>query len=127
MEAQRIILADGPRFLLEMLKRVILKSPGLQIVGEISDLERLPSVVEQTHAEWVIVSLRSDGKMPEVVRSFSATHPSVFILALAADGTCVKMRWMESHEKVLEGLSLDELVAILCDGHPDRLELDVQQ
>jgi chemotaxis response regulator CheB len=118
MQPRRIIMVNGSRFLQEMLKRVIEKTPGLQVVDEINDLARLSSAIEQTGAQWVVVSYPPNGEMPKAVESSLAAHPSVRVLAVAADGSHIKMKWVESHEKVLDDLSLDELIAVLCDGHP---------
>jgi DNA-binding NarL/FixJ family response regulator len=117
MQPCRIILANGSRFLQEMLKRVIEKTPDLQVVGEIAGLAQLSSTIAKTEAEWVIVSLLPDGKIPEMVESSLIAHPSVRVLALAADGSQVKMKWIEPREKILDDLSMDELIAILRKHH----------
>ena len=141
MQPSRIVLADGSRFLHEMLKRVIEKTPDLQVVSEIADLARLSSTIAETEAEWVIVSLPPDGKILETLESSLTAHPSVRVLALAADGSQVKMKWVEpresavavaadgsqikmdwveSREKILDDLSVDELIAILRKHHPKQ-------
>lgn len=113
MQPRRIILANGSRFLRDMLKRVIEKVPDLRVVGEVTDLARLSSAILQTDAQWVIVSRPPNGKLPEVVESLLLKHPLVRILSVATDGSQVRMKWLESHEQVLDGSSLDELIAIL--------------
>jgi hypothetical protein len=118
METQRIILAGESRLLMEMLRRAISKSPGLEVVDQVADLANLPSAVERASAQWVIISLRPEGKMPEVVSHLLATHPSLLVLALAADGSHARLEWMEPHEEIFDQLSLDELVATLHSGPP---------
>ena len=120
MQPSRIILANGSRFLHEVLKRVIKKIPDLQVVGEITDLARLSSTITETEAEWVIVSLPPDGKMPELVDSALAAHSSVRFLAMATDGSQVRIKWLESREEALDNLSLDELFAVLHRRRPAR-------
>jgi hypothetical protein len=118
MQPHKIIMVDGSRFLREMLKRVIAKTPGLQLVDEISDLAMLSSAIERTGAQWMVVSYPPNGKVPEAIETSLAAHPSVRVLALATDGSQVKMKWVESREKILDDLSLDELIAILCKDGP---------
>jgi hypothetical protein len=118
MQPRRIIMVSGSRFLQEMLKRVIAKTPGLQLVDEITDLAMLSSAIERTDAQWVVVSYPPNGEMPKAVASSLAAHPSVRVLAVAADGSHVKMKWVESREEILDDLSLDELIAVLCDRLP---------
>jgi DNA-binding NarL/FixJ family response regulator len=118
MEARRIILAGESRLWMEMLRRAISKSPGLEVVGQVADLASLPSAVERFGAQWVIMSLQSEATLPEVVGRLLAAHPSLHILALAPDGSQVRLEWMEPHEKIFDQLSLNELVATLRSGRP---------
>lgn len=113
MPEQRIVLANGSRLLRDMLKRIIFKSDKLEIVREVTDQKDLPSVIEHTNPEWVIVSLSFDNGVPAWVDSFMASHPSVRFLALATDGSTIKMKWLEVHEQELKGLSLNDLIHIL--------------
>ena len=117
MSEQRIVLANGSRLMRDMLRKVLLKSESLEIVQEVSDPRELPSVIEHTHPEWVILSLSFDNGVPGWVDTIMASHPSVRFLALAADGSKIKMKWLEIHEQELNGLSLDELIRIL-ESHP---------
>jgi DNA-binding NarL/FixJ family response regulator len=96
-----------------MLKRILFKSDKLEVVREVTDQRELPSVIEHTNPEWVIVSLSYDNGVPAWVDSFMASHPSVRFMALASDGSKIKMKWLEVHEQELNGLSLHELIQIL--------------
>jgi hypothetical protein len=120
MQAHRVILANESRLLREMLERVIKKVPHLEVVGQAADAARLPSLLEGTDAQWVIVSLLPNGKMPAVVDSLLAEHPSLRVLAVAVDGSQVKAKWVEPHEKDLGDLSLQELIAILENGRSEN-------
>lgn len=113
MSEQRIVLASGSRLLRDMLKRILFKSDHLEVVREVADQRELPSVIEHTQPEWVILSLSYDNGVPAWVDSFIASHPSVRFMALAADGSKVKMKWLEVHEQELNGLSLSDLIQIL--------------
>ena len=124
-ESRRIILADVPRFLREMLKRAFEQSPGLRVVGEVADLSRLSAAIERTGAHWVVVSLPPDGKMPAMVEPLLAAHPSVRVLAVTNDGSQIKMHWVEPHEQTLESLSLDELIAVLIADNPGQVKMRV--
>lgn len=113
MPKQRIVLANGSRLLRDMLRRIIFKSEKLRIVREVTDQKELPSVIENTNPEWVIISLSFDNGIPAWVDGFMASHPSVRFLALATDGSKIKLKWIETHEQEFNGLSLSELMHIL--------------
>lgn len=113
MTEQRIVLANGSRLLRDMLKRIIFKSDNLEVVREVTDQKELPSVIEQTNPEWVIVPLSFDNGVPAWVDHYMAHHPSVRFMALSTDGSKIKVKWLEVHEKELIGLSLNDLLHIL--------------
>ncbi len=136
-QPRRIVLALETRLLREMLKRAINRSPFLTVVADVSDGADLLSVVKQEQAEWVFVSLRPDGELPASAENLLADHPSVSIIAIAADGSQVKLgwtelcdrviataadgslirlRWTESHQRVLSDLSLGQLISVVRKG-----------
>ena len=113
MPEQRIVLANGSRLLRDMLKRILFKSENLQVVREVTDQRELSSAIEHSNPEWVIVSLSFDNGVPSWVDNYIAVHPSVRFMAVAMDGSKVKMKWLEIHEQELNGLSLSDLIHIL--------------
>ncbi len=133
-QPHQIILANESRLLREMLKRVIVKSPHLELVKEVREETDLAALVAQTGAEWVIVSFLANGQISNMAQNLLTAQPGVSILAVASDGSRVKARWRElrhqevavepdgspvalnwsePHEKVWRNLSLDQLISIL--------------
>lgn len=136
-QPSRIILAVETRLLRELLKRAITRSPFLKVVEEVSEGADLSAKVKRKEAEWVFVSLRPDGELPETAEILLANQPSVSIIAVAPDGSQVKLgwtepcdcviatapdgspirlRWTESHQKVLTDLSFGELISVVRKG-----------
>jgi chemotaxis response regulator CheB len=113
MHEQRIVLANSSRLVRDMLKRILIKAENLEVVREVVDQKELPSVIEHTLPEWVILSLSVDNGVPAWVDGFMVSHPSVRFMALAADGSKIKLKWLEVHEQELNGLSLKDLLKIL--------------
>lgn len=113
MSEQRIILANSSRLLREMLNRILLKTEHLDVVQEVTDHKNLPSAIEQQEAEWVIVSLPTEEATPDWIDKYMRQHPYVRFLTVSADGSLIKMKWLESHEENLSDLSLPELIHIL--------------
>lgn len=113
MQTKRMILAGGSRLMREMLRRVIDKAEHLELVHEMDGYEELPAAIEQFSPEWVIVSLPSDPVLPAWVDAYVTKYPSVRFLAVATDGSKIKMKWLEAHEEDLSDLSLKDLIHIL--------------
>jgi hypothetical protein len=100
-----------------MLKRALSRVPGLRVAGEATDPATLSSLVQQTNAQWVIVSLWSEGLVPDPIESLVTEHSSVCILGVAADGSQARIKRAESPEEELHNLSLGKLIAVLGEGH----------
>jgi DNA-binding NarL/FixJ family response regulator len=113
MAKQRIILANNSRLLREMLNRILIKTVNLKVVQEITNHETLPTAIENSDAEWIILSLHVDDNLPEWTDTYIVDHPGARVMAVANDGSWVKMKWLESHEEELNNLSLEDLIHIL--------------
>jgi AmiR/NasT family two-component response regulator len=96
-----------------MLRRTIAGVPGLEVVGEVTDPAELSSLIRQSEAQWVIVSIGSEETVPSALKSGLAQRPALCILGLAADGSQASVVCAGSSEATLDGLSLDDLIAIL--------------
>ena len=113
MSEQRIILANGSRLVHEMLNRILLKTENLEVVQEITNHQKLPAEIEKSDAEWVIMSLPVNSKMPGWIDTYIVSHPRIRFMAVANDGSWVKTKWLEYHEEELDNLSLRDLIHIL--------------
>ena len=113
MQASRVILANEPRLLRGMLRRVIARIPGLEVVGEVTDPAMLPSLINETEAQWVLTSAWPEGRPPSAVQFLLAERSSVCVLGLAADGSQARIVCAGASEETREGLSLEDLLTIL--------------
>jgi chemotaxis response regulator CheB len=113
MAMTRVILITQPRLLCEMLKRVLAKAENIEVVGEISSISELDSALQKIQIDWVIFFPNPEEDFTRTLRPIFLEHPSLRVLVVANDGSRVTMRWVEFHEKPLERLKIDELVALL--------------
>lgn len=108
----KIILANDSRLLREMLRRVLTRSPQLEIVAEIEDLHQLEFLLAQTRANWIIVSLTPEGEFPGTVRDLLRDHSTAHVLAIATDASTVKLLHMEPSERQVEVYSAEEILGL---------------
>ena len=113
MKTSRVILANEPPLLRGLLRRALARTPGLQVVGEVTDLAELPSLASRYKAQWVVVSTGTEGRVPGAVESLLVDGSPLCILGMAADGSQAKIVCTGSPEETRDGLSLDDLIAIL--------------
>jgi len=94
----------------------------VEVVGEEVDPSRLPAAVEKNGAQWLVVSLPRDGKLPGFLRTLLDGHPSLCLLAVAGDASWAKIWCPSTGERVLDHVSLDDLVNVMhqTGGQPDE-------
>lgn len=113
MDPKKIILSTQPGLLGEMIKKAFLHNSSLQIVGETTNLRDLSTLIQQTGAEWVLVTLSMEGAFPIDTQSLLTQHPKVSILAISMDGSEVKLRWIDHHEKEYQNPTLKKITSII--------------
>ena len=119
MCAQRIILVNCSRLLSDLLHTIIHETDDLEMVQEIKSDEARPDVIEPSEAEWMIMPVLPDKKIPGWVDHFIAKHPSMRFLAIFLGSNKVKLKSLE-YEEDLEDLSLTDLIQIL-ERHPQHV------
>jgi DNA-binding NarL/FixJ family response regulator len=109
----KVILANDSRLLREMLRRVLGSAPQLAIVAEVDDLHQLEPVLAETDARWIIVSLTPEGEFPGIVKSLLQTYSTTHVLAIAVDGSTVRVLHMEPNEQQVDVFSVEEILSLL--------------
>jgi|GEM_PF-2491418 len=116
-DPRRIILANQPRLLREMLSRVFAATPGLQVVGEVENFVGLAEVMTQVKAHWLIVTLDNEDQSPLRVSNAGTGLPTTSLMAISADGRQVEVQTAMAdggvHQYILYDVSLAVLLAIL--------------
>jgi len=114
----RIILANQPRLLREMLSRVFATIPTLQVVGEVDNFLGLAELIPRVQAHWLIVTLDSEGHSPLRVSNPGTGLPTTSLMAISADGRQVEVQTAMAdggvHQYILYDVSLAVLLAILA-------------
>jgi two-component SAPR family response regulator len=118
---QRIILVNNSRLMRDMLKRVISKTAGLEIVSDLDDLAEFPETVKQIEADWAIVLLPPDEGVPDLVEQVINEQPSMRFLLMGVDGSHARIKWNEPHEVPLDKKNLQELLALLRTDRQERI------
>ena len=114
METRRAILVDGSRLMRELVRRIIEKSAGFEVVRELSNVQELPAAITDTNVEWVFTIVTSNHEIPEILKNeLFFKHPTLRIVGLWVDGSHVKVEWLGRQHKDLTGLTLNEITHLL--------------
>lgn len=118
MVTRRIILANSSRLVRDLIKKVIGKTPGLEIVSEVEDISEFPDTVRRKEADWAIVLLSPEEQVPDLVEQVIQEQPSMRFLLMGVDGSHARMKWNEPHEVPLHEKSLQDLLDLLRQEWP---------
>jgi Response regulator containing a CheY-like receiver domain and an HTH DNA-binding domain len=81
--AIRILVANQPRLMRELILTTLTDQPDMEIVGEVVDDAEIPAEVAKNSPDLVVISMDESGKRPVLCDTILHKHPEVRILAVA--------------------------------------------
>ncbi len=93
MKAIRVLVANRPRLMRELVIATISDQPDIEIVGEIPEESGIESAVEQTQPDFLIVALDRQDRLPEFCQGILQNHPQIKIIAIASDRNSTVFYW----------------------------------
>jgi chemotaxis response regulator CheB len=79
----RVLVANRPRLMRELILTTFSDQPDIEIVGEVADEADIPECVEKTNPDFVVIALDRLGERPSVCDTVLRRHPEVRIIAVA--------------------------------------------
>ncbi len=114
MKRVRVLVANRPRLMRDLLLSSIADQPDIEVVGEVFDDSRLPEVVDELQPDALIVTLEGADKDSALCGFLLGRYPKMKIIALAPGRNQglyfwavvdIRSQQMESSEtRVLEAL-----------------------
>lgn len=80
----RVLVANQPRLMRELIVATLADQTGIEIVGEVSDETAIPEQVSQTLPDLVVIALDEPGKRPYICDTILRKHPDLRVLAVAS-------------------------------------------
>jgi chemotaxis response regulator CheB len=81
----RILVANRPRVMRELLLATLTDRPDVEIVGEVSNESEVARVVKKTLPDLLVISLDELGQRPRICDAVLRAHPHVRIIAVASE------------------------------------------
>jgi chemotaxis response regulator CheB len=81
--ALRVLVANQPRLMRELIVGALTDQPDIEIVGEVTDDAEVPSQVGKILPDLVVISLGQSGERPVLCDTILHQHPEVRIIAVA--------------------------------------------
>ena len=81
----RVLVANHPRFLRELILELFADEPDIEVVGEVTepDYEHIGAVIDQTRPNFLILGLEKASVRPPLCEALLHKHPELKILVLA--------------------------------------------
>jgi DNA-binding NarL/FixJ family response regulator len=93
MNPIRVLVANRPRLIRELVMATISDQPDIEIVGEIQQEAELEHAVEETRPDFLIVALERSNSLPEICKTILRNHPQMRVIAIAADRNSSMFYW----------------------------------
>jgi chemotaxis response regulator CheB len=93
MKPIRVLVANRPRLMRELMVATISEQPDIEIVGEVEDESRLVSEVDKTRPDFLIVALEEFNELPVVCRSILQSYPQMKVIAVSSDRNSSMFYW----------------------------------
>jgi DNA-binding NarL/FixJ family response regulator len=81
----RILVANRPRLMRELLLATLADRPDIEIVGEVCSEAEIPASVKRTAPDLLLISLDELGQRPRICDTVLRAHPELRIIAVASE------------------------------------------
>src|SRR5258708_19423916 len=86
-KAVRILVANRPKLMRELLLGTLADQPWIEIVGEVSDDAAIPDYVQKTLPDFLVIALAEPGKRPTICDPLLHQYPARRIIPFAPSQT----------------------------------------
>ena len=85
MRRIKVLVANYPRLMRELVLDAISADPDIEVMGEIQDDTKIAEIVNELHPDCVVIGLDHSDRRPSICDQLLDQHPHLKILALAAE------------------------------------------
>jgi len=93
MDKVRVLVANRPRLMRELVLATISEQPDIEVVGEVTDGAELERLISESKPDFVIITLAEADKRPVICDEILALRPEIKILALAPERNSSLFFW----------------------------------
>ena len=117
MKAIRVLVANCPRLIRELILSTISEQPDIEIVGEVPEESDIDRGMELARPDFLIVDLKDDDQVTARCRQILHKYPTLKIIAIPAGRNTTMCYWavLEVRSKKIEA-SENSLLELLRAG-----------
>ncbi len=92
-KAIRVLVANRPRLMREVLLATFADQPDIEIVGEVAEESEISESIKKTLPNFVVIALDQPGQRPRICDVLLREHPEVRVIAVAPRKNYVVYYW----------------------------------
>jgi len=92
-KAIRVLVANRPRLMRELILTTFADQPDIEIVGEVDEESEISANIKKTLPNFVVIALDHPGKRPALCDELLREHPEVRVIAVAPEKNFVVYYW----------------------------------
>jgi chemotaxis response regulator CheB len=92
-KAIRVLVANRPRLMRELILETFADQPDIEIVGEVSEESEILESVKRTLPNFVVIALDHPGKRPAICDELLREYPEARVIAVAPEKNFVVYYW----------------------------------
>ena len=110
----RVLMANQPKLMRELLVEVLAEEPWIQIVGEATQEGQIRDLVLKTSPDLLVVTAENPGKRPVICDELLREFPALRIIAVAAQESYSVCYWasLDIHADDIEASEQGFLMAV---------------
>jgi DNA-binding NarL/FixJ family response regulator len=93
MKPIRVLVANRPRLMRELVMATVSDQPDIEVVGEIQEESEIQGAVDRTQPDFLIVALDDQDRLPGFCQSILQSHSQIKIIAIAPDRNSTIFYW----------------------------------
>ena len=96
MDRIRVIVANRPRLMRELVSATLADQPDIEVIAESADDSNTVRLVVESNPDFVILALGSGDRLPSVCDFLLARNPAIKIIALATERKYAVCLWSQT-------------------------------
>ncbi len=114
MNRVRVLVANQPRLMRELILATISDQPDIEVVGEVDNASDVPNLVAEMHPDFLIIALESPSARPAICDLLLPQYFQLKILAVDPERNRSVLYWasLELHSGVIESSEQGVLSAL---------------
>jgi chemotaxis response regulator CheB len=89
----RVLVANRPKLMRELIVSTLAEEPGVEIVGEVADETEVAERVREVSPDLLVIALDEPAKRPQLCDTLLRDHPGLRIIAVASQENCSVFYW----------------------------------